>query len=127
MAQVIAPFFSIAASGSVCNITASKRTQHRAKGRNPRGHNHIMRIKKKKPKKVPTAAQLIQRAKIKAATKAWKALDATAQAVWKAKGVTVRFANDRGLGYVLPHGYVLFVREYIAQNIAAPALPLLPA
>lgn len=127
MATARGPLLSIAASGSVGKLTFSELAQHRAAVAAARGHSHIIRRKPRRPKTGPTAAQLAQRARIKAAALAWKTLDANTQARWKAKGITVYAASRNGLAFRLLHGYALFMTEWITQNITAPALPLLPA
>lgn len=90
-------------------------------------HSHSVRRKPRAAAVPPTAAQIAQRARVKACALAWKNLDPQTQALWKNKGVGVRVASRSGYTFRLLHGYALFLQEWMTQRITSPALPLRPA
>lgn len=116
MAKAKNPLFSIAASGSVGKICI-----------NANATGHVIRYKPRSGTGTTTPAQIEHRANVATAAAAWNALSPTTREAWKNTGLSVDSANLGTPTAKLKHGYALFLREWIIQQIEAPALPLLPA
>lgn len=138
MATTRNPFFSLAASGTAGGITVQEKKIHRAHvtaalgpgatiAQIHRYHQHIAKAAQKPRKRTPTAAQLAKRAAMRDCAAAWRGIDATNKNAWKTRRLACYKPSTVGLAFTFYHGYALFVREWFAQNIKAPALPRLPA
>jgi hypothetical protein len=105
MAKITGPLFSIAASGRIgpvlCFRTANSRTTA---------------IRAPIPSGGPSPPQIAERARLATCATAWRGLDDDTRSLWDAFALTE-----------LRNPWISFSREYILQQCAAPALPLIPA
>ena len=127
MATVRLPVFSIDASGAVGVLVF-----HVKKNRVPKKNakaitSHVVRIKPRKRSTPPTAAQIVQRARVRGCAQAWANVPQLQRNKWAAKGIIKHFAGGVVTVTSIRHGYALFLREWCIQNSSANNLPMLPA
>jgi hypothetical protein len=104
VAKVRHPLHSISASGSVGGVVTFRNTKAGA-------------VVTAKPKsyKAETPAQLVQQARMKAASATWKTLNAADRKSWQTVGK--KYGRS---------AWFSFFAEYQFQNVTAPGAPLIP-
>jgi hypothetical protein len=105
MPKVKGPLFSLGASGTLQRTLTFN--QHQTK--------NIVTAPRTAPMK-NTPARLYHQSRVMQMINAWNGLDAPTRDAWRTRAVSMAMT-----------GYALFWREYIAQNIFPPDLPLIPA
>jgi hypothetical protein len=105
MPTVKGPLLSVAASGSFRDLLVFKT--------GPNGST-VSQPQRLQPR--PSPAQTAHRAIIKALLVAWRQLDPGTKAAWITYAATIDLT-----------GYNAFWKEWVAQQITAPALPIIPS
>lgn len=104
MPKVRGPLFSLTASGTLSRILVY---ENRADSQ---------RVRRLPQYQAPaTPLQAIYQNKVAALSLSWKTWDNTNRQAWKTRAIAFNLT-----------GYALFWREWYAQNITAPARPILP-
>ena len=104
MPKVRGPLFSLTASGTLSGLLVY---ENRAGSQ---------RVRRRPQYQAPaTPIQTIYQNKVAALSQSWRTWDNTNRQAWKTRAITFKLS-----------GYGLYWREWYAQNITAPARPILP-
>jgi hypothetical protein len=127
MAKIAGPLFSIAASGSVGNVTFSASQAGASPIAGQSSKTHIARSKPRPSSWPASSDQLAMRSKCRSAAAAWQSLSALDKSKWTALGYTTHRAGQGATPINCKNGWPKFLQEYIIQHVVSPSTPLLPA
>lgn len=137
MAKVTSPLMSLTASGSVGGLTFS--TNAPINGSQPvtvKANNRLT-IRNQRHTVTATPAQLTHRVRVREIAALWRTITPAQRIIWDSRQLFVNLPQravmnpitaqfNPALRVSCAHGYAVFLRECLAQNITPPDLPMVP-